>query len=144
VRSLRGEWKVAPKTRLKLEIATRGEKTRPWLEANLNFLQPLAGLEAVTFVPAIAAEGVGRVSTPDYDLRLDLRGAIDLGAEKLRLAKERDSVAKALAGAERQLASETFLARAPEKIVAELRGKQLEYSAQIRQLEDNLAALERI
>ncbi|MHB8734416.1 MAG: valine--tRNA ligase [Terriglobales bacterium] len=141
VRSLRGEWKVVPKTRLKLEIAARGEKTRPWLEANLNFLQPLAGLESVTFVDAIAAEGVGRVSTPDYDLRLDLRGAINLDGEKQRLVKERDNVAKALANTERQLASETFLARAPEKIVADLRGKQAEYRGQIKQLEANLAAL---
>jgi valyl-tRNA synthetase len=43
--------------------------------------------------------------------------AVDIGAELARLKKETEGLEKAIASKERQLRDETFLSRAPEKIV---------------------------
>ena len=57
-------------------------------------------------------------SSAEFDVRIAYAAeAVDIGAELARLKKETEGLEKAIASKERQLRDETFLSRAPEKIV---------------------------
>ena len=142
VRSLRAEWKVAPKQTVHLRFSGHGEYTNADLEANLVAIRTLAGIETVELAPSISPQSLGLGTAADYDLQLDLRGAIDIAAERVRLQKERDTLARGVENARRQLASESFRARAPQKVVEETERKAAELARQMAQAESSLQALD--
>jgi valyl-tRNA synthetase len=76
------------------------------------------------------AAGVKR-STSGFDLVLDVPAA---QAEILRkrLEKENEQLEKNIANSNRQLADETFLARAPEHVVESIRQKLAGYEDQLK------------
>jgi valyl-tRNA synthetase len=57
---------------------------------------------------------------------LPLKGLIDIEAERARLNKELENLNKCLAGYERKLSNEAFVAKAPESVVAEEKRRQAE------------------
>jgi valyl-tRNA synthetase len=57
---------------------------------------------------------------------LPLKGLVDIEAERVRLTKELDNLNKCLAGYERKLSNEAFVAKAPESVVAEEKRRQAE------------------
>jgi valyl-tRNA synthetase len=77
-------------------------------------------------------------SAAGFDLVLDVPAAQTEILRK-RLEKENEQLEKNIANAERQLADETFLARAPAPVVESIRQKLTGYKAQ---LEKNRATLE--
>jgi valyl-tRNA synthetase len=83
------------------------------------------------------AAGMKR-STLEFDLVLRTPVA-QVEVQRKRLEKENEQLEKAIANSDRQLADETFLARAPERVVLSIRQKRAEYQAQ---LEKNHAALD--
>ena len=60
-------------------------------------------------------------------------------AQRRRLEKENDQLTKNIASLEKQLSDESFLARAPEQVVANMRTKLSDYQAQLTK---NQAALD--
>jgi valyl-tRNA synthetase len=66
------------------------------------------------------------------------RVLMDIPVDRDRIEKENDQLEKLIAEKDRQLSSESFLRRAPEHIVAEIRQKKAQYEAQ---LSKNRAAL---
>jgi valyl-tRNA synthetase len=72
-------------------------------------------------------EGAVR-STPDFDLVLEVP-KVEVPRE--RLEKENEQLEKLIASSERQLSSEDFLKKAPEKVVAGIRQKKAEYETQL-------------
>ncbi len=81
-------------------------------------------------------------STPEFELRLHaapvavLNGAAPV--ESSRLMKENLELSQLIQNAERQLSSEVFLSKAPEKVVTTLRTKLAEYQAQLEKNKDLL------
>jgi valyl-tRNA synthetase len=69
-------------------------------------------------------------ATPEFDLSIDVPGA-ELEKQRVRLEKERDQLEKNIANSLRQLGDETFLSRAPAKVVDSIRAKLAEYEAQL-------------
>ena len=59
-------------------------------------------------------------------------------AQRKRLEKEREQLVKNIANSERQLGDETFLSRAPAKVVETIREKLAEYETQLRKIDDAL------
>jgi valyl-tRNA synthetase len=80
-------------------------------------------------------EGAVR-STPEFDLVLEVP-QVEIPRE--RLVKENEQLEKLIASSERQLSSEDFLKKAPEKVVATIRQKKSEYESQLAK---NRAALQ--
>jgi valyl-tRNA synthetase len=60
-------------------------------------------------------------------------------AQRRRLEKENDQLTKNIASLEKQLSDDSFLSRAPEPVVANMRTKLSDYQAQLAK---NKAALE--
>ncbi|MBA2248257.1 MAG: valine--tRNA ligase [Chloroflexia bacterium] len=72
---------------------------------------------------------------------LPLAGMIDLNAEQSRLAKELEEAVRERSRAEAQIGNETFMARAPEKVVQVQRERLTRAIEQIETLENRLADL---
>jgi valyl-tRNA synthetase len=72
---------------------------------------------------------------------LDLSGAIDVEAERKRLAKDLAAAEKDKAQTTAKLSNEGFLAKAPDHVVEKIRGRQATAEADIARITAQLAAL---
>ncbi|MBO0871122.1 MAG: valine--tRNA ligase, partial [Micromonosporaceae bacterium] len=72
---------------------------------------------------------------------LDTRGAIDVAAERARLAKDRAAAEKELAGAQAKLGNASFLDKAPEHVVAKIRERHAAAEAELARIASALDAL---
>jgi valyl-tRNA synthetase len=82
---------------------------------------------------SLAAEGV--------TVELDTAGAIDVAAERRRMEKDLAAARTEAEQAQRKLANESFVARAPEEVVAKTRSRLAAAQADIERLSGRLAAL---
>ena len=78
----------------------------------------------------------------DIEICVPLEGLIDVGAERQRLQKEIDKLARLLKGLDSKLNQSAFLEKAPGEVVARERQRQTEYRDNLARLETSLAALE--
>jgi len=73
------------------------------------------------------------------DLKLLLKIEVDVGAERIRLGKEIDRLANEIQKARGKLSNESFVARAPEEVVAQekqrLTGFEQNHEKLVAQLE---------
>jgi valyl-tRNA synthetase len=74
-------------------------------------------------------------------VELDLRGTVDVAAERKRLEKDLAAAEKELAQCEAKLGNEGFLAKAPEQVVAGIRARREAALADIQRLRAQLDAL---
>ena len=74
-------------------------------------------------------------------MALDTRGAIDVAAERARLAKDRAAAEKEKAGALAKLGNEAFLAKAPEPVVAGIKERFAAAEAELARVAAALSAL---
>ena len=138
IRSLRSFWQLAPKAPLRIAVAWRGQERQ--LPAIQAAAQALANAELVP-VERIAAQGLGFVTTPGFDLQPELRGLVNLDAERQRLEKERATHATRLATAQAKLASEGFRQRANPGVLAETERIAAELARQLEHADASLRAL---
>jgi valyl-tRNA synthetase len=94
-------------------------------------------LSGVTFTKGEVLKSGAVRSTTDFDLSLDVPHG-QLEAQRKRLEKERDQLAKNITNSQRQLGDEVFLSKAPAKVVDSIRAKLAEYETQLRKIEDSL------
>jgi valyl-tRNA synthetase len=59
-------------------------------------------------------------------------------AQRKRLEKDREQLARNVANSKRQLGDETFLSKAPRQVVESIRKKLVEYEEQLRKTEEAL------
>jgi valyl-tRNA synthetase len=74
-------------------------------------------------------------------IEVDLSGAIDVGAERARLAKDLATAEKEAAAARAKLGNPDFVAKAPEPVVAKVRGRLADAEAEIARLTVQLDSL---
>ncbi|MCX6632452.1 MAG: class I tRNA ligase family protein [Candidatus Solibacter sp.] len=75
--------------------------------------------------------GANVFSTAEFDLVLDIPKAAEDPARK---QKEREQLEKNIANSKRQLTDETFLSKAPAKVVDSIRAKLADYEAQLAKM----------
>ncbi|MGC2545822.1 MAG: hypothetical protein WA426_08255, partial [Silvibacterium sp.] len=80
-------------------------------------------------------------TTANFTAGLSYEKHIDIASERERLHKKLEQYEKVLINADRQLTNKSYLAKAPEKIVAGLR-KQASEAALLRQ--ETLDAIEKL
>ena len=98
-------------------------------------LRQVCRLEAMTGSPSAKIE-VGKVV-----VEFDLTGAIDVVAERARLAKDLATAEKDRATAKVKLDNEGFMAKAPMEVVQEIRARLAQTTADIESITAQLAAL---
>ncbi len=109
------------------------------IEANLAKITRLAG--AAEVLRKAAVDGAPAAVTPLGTLYLDLASTIDAGAEKVRLTKELEALAKHITGTEARLANEAFVSKAPPAVLEGARKQLADQRAKFAELERLLKAL---
>jgi valyl-tRNA synthetase len=82
-----------------------------------------------------------RIEIGQFSIAFDLRGAIDVKAERARLSKDLESIKKDLQSAVVKLENENFMAKAPMEVVKEIRERMEFCESEITRINTLLAAL---
>ncbi|HEX4807776.1 MAG TPA: valine--tRNA ligase [Bryobacteraceae bacterium] len=141
-RELRADNKLDAKAILPATIHVHGKLFK---DEDLAIIKSLTRLE-VRQIQGTISERSGLIrSTPDFDLQIQAAAPSTngtVGAESVaRISKEVAALERNIENSKRQLSDETFLSRAPEKVVAGLRTKLVEYEAQLKKNRDLLEGL---
>ncbi|MGA9070766.1 MAG: valine--tRNA ligase, partial [Terracidiphilus sp.] len=124
VRGLRKEIGVEEKAVTPIELRI-GAVLKDAVLGSKSIVERLSKVSEVRFVEEITS-GLAKHSTPSFDVAVVYERTIDVPAERERLAKEIAKYEKGLISAERQLGNESFLAKAPAKVVEGLKRQEAE------------------
>jgi valyl-tRNA synthetase len=143
VRNIRAEMKLDPKKRVEADISVADRSLLGVAEAQRDFLIRIALLSELRLTAEkLAVAGGAARSSADFDVRIAYAAeTVDAGAELVRLGKEIEGLEKAVASKERQLRDETFLGRAPEKIVNGLKTTLEQQNVELLKLRERVAEL---
>ncbi|MBB5205296.1 valyl-tRNA synthetase [Inhella inkyongensis] len=138
-RSLRSEMKLSPAERVPLLVSgdtTFLAEAAPLIKAlaklsELRVLDDAAFSQATRLAPVLVLGGA----------RLALEVQIDIEAERARLAKEIGRLEGEIVKANAKLGNESFVARAPEAVVAQERQRLADFEAQLTQQREQATRL---
>ena len=137
-RALKADHNLASRRDVKFFVtAAKADWTA--LSSHLAKLARMAG--AAEIVRRDVVEAAPAAVTPFGTLYLDLASTVDAGAEKVRLKKELDALAKHIAGTEARLSNEAFVSKAPPAVLDGARKQLADQKAKRAELERLLAAL---
>ncbi|MEM9048738.1 MAG: valine--tRNA ligase [Pseudomonadota bacterium] len=140
IRSVRAEMSVAPSAQIPLLIVQAGEEETARLDRHAALIGRLGRVPQMTRIAA-APKGAVTLTAPGATLCLPLEGLVDIAAEEARLVKSLGKVDKELKGLTAKLGNATFLAKAPEDVVAENRERLAEAEGEASRLRGALARL---
>jgi valyl-tRNA synthetase len=110
--------------------------------ADIDVLGILLNADPLDVDPAFTpARGTPVAITPLGELFLPLEGVIDIEAERVRVARELEKANAELEKVRAKLADENFTSKVPEKVLAEHRQREADWSAKAAKLEEMSAAL---
>ncbi|HWB84693.1 MAG TPA: valine--tRNA ligase [Bryobacteraceae bacterium] len=131
-RKLRTESKLDPKQQLEGALYSRSSALAT-AQRHTAAIEKLANVK-LEFHSGAAPKAATMRSTAEFDLVLHIPKTQE-EAQRKRLEKERDVLARNIANSERQLGDETFLSRAPAHVVASIRQKLAEYQTQLAKID---------
>ena len=143
IRNRRTEMNVPPSKKAALYVLT--SKPQVFTEGE-GFLQRLAYADEVKLLDAEPAnlDGMVTITTADAKLYIPMGQLVDVQKEIQRITKELEAAKKFLASLEGKLSNEKFVSRAPEAVVAAEREKAAKHRDLIAQLEESLAAMQKL
>jgi valyl-tRNA synthetase len=124
IRSIRAEYRVSPKTKLRATIVARGNDTAGTFEGERDTIVRLAQLESLALDGVAQGVGAHAVFGDGSEVVVALEGLVDVRTECRRLSEEKDRLEKQLAGLAARLTNESFVSRAPQDVVAKEREKE--------------------
>jgi valyl-tRNA synthetase len=139
VRQIRGEMDIAPSRKIDVLLQHGEAADLQFLEANLGFLQRLAGVNAPRVLgdsetaPISAVALIGRL-----EILVPMAGLIDPAAELERLDKRRRKAEADLTKLDAKLGNAEFLRNAPADVVAKDELRRAELRTELGQLDKQL------
>ncbi len=141
-RNIRAEMKLDPKRKIAADFSTRGVMLRRLVEENRGSILHLASLSELRISSGpLDPAGAAMRSTSAFDLRIAYGETIDKAAERARLNKEMDRLAKEIESKQKRLADHSFTTKAPAQVVDNLRATLVERQLKRKKLADRLAQL---
>jgi valyl-tRNA synthetase len=137
-RALKADHNLASRRDLRCFV-TAGDADWAVLSANLAKLSRMVGAAEITRKEKV--DGAPAVVTPLGTFYLDLASTVDPVAEKARLTKELDQLAKHIAGTEARLANQAFVSKAPPAVLEGARKQLAEQQAKRAEVERLLKSL---
>ena len=137
---------VAPSRKAHVILVTADDTIARTFTDGLPFLERLASVSSVDTqkdkegIPATAVAAMfegGEIYMPLEDL-------IDISKELDRLAKEKEKIEGELKRVEGKLSNESFVSKAPEKVIAAEREKQAKYAEMYKSIVDRIEILSNI
>ena len=138
-RALRKDQGVEEKAATPIELRI-DDQVRALVEENKSIVERLARVSEVRFVEQISP-GLALRTRFNFDVAVVYERPIDVPAERDRLSKDIARYEKGLAGSERQLQNQAFLAKAPAPIVEGLKKQDAETRLLLEKARAALASL---
>jgi len=139
IRRFRTQQGIASRRKVSAVLITEGVRDAAFATAWLDQLGALADL---TLEQAGASpDGWEVLDAGGVHVALDLLGSIDVQAERARISRALEQAAKEIKQTEAKLGNAGFLAKAPETVVAEIRGR---HAAALEEQERLNARLKRL
>jgi valyl-tRNA synthetase len=134
IRNIRGEMNIAPSKKVNAIIKSASIK-----DHQIEYIKKLAKVDELTVdlnltKPKASASAV----INDCEIFIPLEGIIDLEVERQRLQKEITRLEASLAGIEKKLSNEKFVANAAPEVVEKERAKQKDWLENIGKLKEIL------
>ena len=130
-RTLRTEAKLDPKQQLEGALYSRNAALVT-ARGHAEAIQRLANVK-LEFKAEDAPKAAASRSSAGFDLVLEVPRS-QQEAQRKRVEKEREQLIKNIANSKRQLSDETFVGKAPAKVVESIRAKLADYEAQLAKL----------
>ena len=141
IRSIRAEYRVAPKIKLKATIVARGNDRAATFDGERDTIVRLGQLESLALDGASQGVGAHAVFGDGSEVVVALEGAVDIRTECRRLSEEKDRLERQLTSLAARLTNENFVARAPQDVVAREREKEKAWRDQRDVLASKLKSL---
>ena len=138
VRALKAEHNLASRRDVTFFV-TAADSDWAVVAANLAKLSRMAGAARIERRDQV--DGAPAVVTPLGTVYLDLASTVDVGAEKVRLAKELEQIGRHIAGTEARLSNQAFVSKAPPAVLEGARQQLAEQQATRAELERLLKGL---
>ncbi|MGH9671265.1 MAG: class I tRNA ligase family protein, partial [Terriglobales bacterium] len=141
VRNIRAEMKIEPKVRVPIRVFAEAA-VRRLLEENRAMVERLANVEAIEFAAASLAKSPGARTSAHFEVVAVFEKKVDPAAERQRLQKELKRMEGEIANAQRQLANQQFLAKAPGQVVEGIRKRAGELEVLLKKTRSALDELQ--
>jgi valyl-tRNA synthetase len=128
VRSVRAEMNVPAGAKIAAVIAGANGETRRRADSWEAEIMRLARLSSIGFEDAVP-KASAQIVLGEATVALPLEGVIDFAAERARLAKELEKIAKDMGGIDARLNNPSFVAKAPPEVLDESRERKVELEA---------------
>ena len=138
IRNRRAEMNVPPSRKAKVFIAT--SDTIPFKNGSL-FFSRLASASEVNVAESFDIEGAVTTVTKKKKIYIPMEELVDKEAELKRLNKELEAAVKDLEFNSKKLNNQGFMAKAPEKVVADVRANAAKYAEKIKMIQAAIDAL---
>lgn len=124
LRNIRGEMNIPPSKAINVLLAKGSPQDRDRVAQNSQYLKKLTKLESIAWLAdGTDAPAAATALAAELEILVPLAGLIDVEAEVARLQKEIDRLQKEVGRISGKLANESFVAKAPENVVAAEREK---------------------
>lgn len=143
IRNARQEMDVAPSRKAKIFFVSEDEKIRSIIEAGESFYLNLASADSISVgdnKAGISEENLSIV-IDRAEIYIPLDDLIDFEKELERLEKEREKLEGELKRVKDKLSNESFVSKAPEKVVNEEKEKELKYQDMMDKVMERLDSL---
>ena len=124
IRSIRAEYRVPPKTKLRATIVVRGNDKAATFDGERDTIVRLAQLDSLSLDGVPQGVGAHAIFGDGSEVVVALEGTIDLQQECRRLSDELGRLDNQLKGLAARLTNESFVSRAPQDVVAKEREKE--------------------
>ena len=142
IRNMRAEMRVDARRKIPVALhAANGNVSRLSGEYK-QAIERLANLSALNFVDdPLTSEGGAVRSLPEFALKIALKDAVDIEAERERLLREEQKLQRDLNALNGQLKNEQFLSKAPAKVVESMRQRHSELTVRRSKVSETLQNL---
>lgn len=142
IRNTRAFWNIEHKAKIEVLLNTPSAAEKGMIEENAKYIRQLAGSDIREIGPSVArpVQSVAML-VGGIKLFVPLGGAIDLEKEKKRISLKVEDMQRYLDSINKKLSNESFVANAPEDVVAKEKEKKANFEEQVRTLKDNLSAI---
>jgi valyl-tRNA synthetase len=143
IRRIRGEINIAPGKPLKVILDAGNAQDRNHLDASRTFIEKVGRVESLEWLtPGTQAPESAIALVGDLKILIPMSGLIDKDAELARLDKEIQRLQKEVPRLEGKLADESFIAKAPEAVVAKERARLDDLRSNLTELEAQITRIQ--
>jgi valyl-tRNA synthetase len=141
VRNIRQEKNIPPREPIQFSVKCDAETVKLLKPMEPYFLSMAHAAATAWGADATPPERVASKPLEGMEVHVDISAFFDVTAERTRLEKERDNLAKFVDSLNAKLSNENFVSRAPANVVDEQRSKLTEVREQLESVEAALAKL---